>query len=292
MVGEIWFMLAAMAVLMCCCAVAGYWIARWIGFSAAVMLAGAVTAMMLIFAQYLSDSVWVAQVVPARMLLVFGNWLPLLAGMLAGVGWVISPRRAWGKAVILGVLVACALYLPYRWLFEEHPAARNVWLGSLCLQTTNATCGAAAAATLLNSVGIASNESEMTRLCFTTWRGTPLHGVIGGLARKTEGTPWRVKVMKTDLKSLLQLGRPAILRVGLDDDASTDTRYVRQWGWMPGVAHMVVLSEVNADGRLRIADPSTGWEGWEPEALDVLWQGIAIVLEPRDPSSESMLASK
>lgn len=290
--GEVWSMFAAMAMLVCCCAVGGYWVARWIGFSAAVVMAGLVTALMLIFAQYLSDSVWVAQIVPARVLPVFGNWLPLLAGMLAGIGWVISRRQAWVKALILGILVVCAMYLPYRCLFEEHPAVRNVWMGSLCLQTTNATCGAAAAATLLNAAGIDSDEDEMTNLCFTTWRGTSLHGVIAGLAKKVEGTPWRVKVINTDLKSLAQLGRPAILRVGLDADASTTTRYVRRWGWIPGVAHMVVLSEVNPDGRLQIADPSTGWEQWDPEALDVLWHGIAIVLEPRDSSAAPVLVSR
>ena len=290
--GGIWFMLAAMATLMCCCAVAGYWIARWVGYSPAVVLAGLVTAAMLLFAQYLSDSVWIAQVIPARALLVFGNWLPPLAGMLAGIGWVISRRPAWIKGVILAILLVCAICLPYTWLFAAHPTVRNVWLGDLCLQTTNATCGAAAAATLLNSVGIASDEQEMTDLCFTTWRGTPLHGVISGLAKKTAGTPWRVKVLQTNAQDLMKMGEPAILRVGLDSDASRTSRYVQRWGWIPGVAHMVVLSQVDADGRMRIADPSTGWETWNPETLNVLWQGVAIVLVPRDPRPAPVMVSR
>ncbi len=195
------------------------------------------------------------------------------------------------KVVILGILVVCAMCLPYRWVLAERPTVRNVWLRSLCLQTTDATCGAAAAATLLNSVGITSDEQEMTGLCFTTWQGTSLHGVIGGLAKKIEGTPWRVKVLKTDAQSLKQLGRPAILRVGLDSDALKTTRSVQRGGWIPGVAHMVVLRRVYADGRVRIADPSTGWETWNPDTLNVLWQGVAIVLEPRDPTPAPVIVS-
>jgi len=165
-------------------------------------------------------------------------------------------------------------------------------MGDLCLQTTGATCGAAAAATLLQSVGISSNEHEMADLCFTTWSGTPLHGMIRGLTKKTEGTPWRVRVLKTDVRGLEKLDSPAILRVGLSGDASPKSRYVRQWGWLPGVAHMVVLSGFGRDGRLRIADPSTGWETWEPKALDVLWQGVAIALERREPVKSSVIVSR
>ena len=290
--GEIWLLLGAMVLCVAGCATAGYWAARRVGYSVTLVSCGVVAAGMLIFGRYLADGVWIAQIVPAWMLPIFGNWLPPMAGFLAGAGWVISRRQPWAKAVPLGVLILCAMYLPYRWIFEDHPEVHNRWAGPLCLQTTDATCGAAAAATLLRSAGIRTTEHEMVDLCFTTWRGTPLHGVIRGLAKKTEGTPWRVKVMNANAAELARLGRPAILRVGLDGTASPDTRYVRDWGWQPGVAHMVVVYQVRPDGMLNIADPSTGWESWDPEALDVLWQGIAITLEKREPGNASMVMSR
>lgn len=290
--GEIWLMLAAMALCMFGCSAGGYLVARRVGYSLAVVLAGLTAAAMLVFGRYLADSVWTAQIVPARMLPVFGNWLPLLAGVLAGIGWVISRRPVWVRVVPLGLLLLCAIYVPYRWLFEEHPAVRNIWAGDLCLQTTDATCGAAAAATLLQSAGIPATEHEMVDLCFTTWRGTPLHGVVRGLAKKTEGTPWRVRVVRINEQALAELDRPAILRVGLDEGTTPNSRYVQQWGWVPGVAHMVVVTRFGPDGRLSIADPSTGWESWDHQALDVLWQGIAIYLEPQDWQDTSVVVMR
>lgn len=292
----IWTMLSVMTLCMLGCAGAGYFLARRIGHSPAVVAAGLTAAAMLLFGRYMADSVWIARFVPAAILPVFGNWLPLLAGMLAGIGWAISPRPAWVKTATLGGLLVCAIYVPYRWLFDEQPLVQDAWAGDLCMQTTDATCGAAAAATLLRTAGISANEHEMAELCFTTWRGTPLHGVIYGLAKKTEGTPWQVRIAHMDQQTLAQLGRPALLRVGLEEDASPSSQYVRQWGWMPGVAHMVVATKPLAGGRFTIGDPASGWESWNQEALDILWQGIAIYLEPRSetgaqqPSPTQVLA--
>ncbi len=276
---DIWMMLGLMLVAITACAAAGYLTTRRLNRSVAVVLAGLISAGMLVAGKYLSDSVFVAGVVPARFLPIFGNWLPMMAGLLVGVGWVLSHRSVPMKVVVLGMLLVAAMYLPYRPLFEERPQVRNRWTRSgVCLQTTGATCSAAASATLLNAIGIETSEKEMAELCFSTWRGTSLHGLLRGISEKLKGTPWRVRAAEMSKEDLARLKHPAILMVGLDELNAGNLKYVKDWGWIPGVEHSVVLFRAG-DGRLDIGDPSTGRESWRLETLDVLWRGVAIVIE-------------
>lgn len=262
-------------------AVAGFLTAKRLPRNVAVLLAGVVTACMLLFGRYLADSVWVATIVPARMLPVWGNWLPLMAGLLAGIGWVLSSRPNAMKVAVLGMLVLLSMIVPYRPLFAERPTANvETWYRGVLQQTTNATCAPAAAVTALDRVYVETTEAEMVNLSFTTWRGTSLHGLMRGLAVKLAGAQWRPVAAQLTRDDLENLQGPAILFVGLPVDAPPDPRFVR-WGWQPGVAHTVVFLGIRPDGRLDIGDPATGREGWSEEALSVLWKGIAIVLEPR-----------
>ena len=277
----IWLMLAAMVLCTAICAVGAYLLGRKLPHSVSVVLAGLAVAGMLIFSRYGTDSVLVARMVPAKWLPVFGNWLPPLAGMMAGFSWVIGHRGKRTKIVLLGFFVALSMYLPYRRLFGPRPEVANQVERGVFMQTTDATCGAAAAATLLSTVGIESSEREMVDLCFSTWRGTSLHGIVRGLAVKLEGTDWRVRARKMPADELADLEAPAILEVGLQDGLPTDERYITEWGWIPGVVHTAVMFDVLPGGYLDIGDPTTGRERWRPEALEVLWQGVAITLERR-----------
>ena len=274
-------MFAGMAVATLVMALGGYALARSINRNVAVLLAGVLAAGMLLFGKYLSDSVWVASIVPAWMLPIWGNWLPLLAGMLAGVCWVLSDRSRLMKAMVLGALALLSLTIPYRAVFAERPAAqRGEWMAGVLHQTTDATCAPAAAATALRIVGVQSTEAQMVDLSLTTWNGTTLHGVMRGLAVKLATEPWRPVAMRLTTADLRNLKGPAILFVGLSEDVPPEERFLR-WGWRPGVAHTVVLMGARSDGRFDIGDPSTGREIWTDDALRVLWHGVGIVLEPR-----------
>ena len=279
---EIWLILFIMLICMGSCAAGTWLIARKLPRSANVVLAGLSTAAMLLFGRFLTDSVWIADIVPARWLPVFGNWLPLLAGLLVGFGWEISSSDKRTKAMLFGALLLLSLVLPYRMLFQSRPAVTNQWQYGVCLQSTDATCGAAAAATLLSTVGISSTEEEMVNLCFSTWKGTSMHGIIRGLAVKLQGSEWRVRAREMSVQDMEKLEASAILEVGLQNGIPEDLRYVTQWGWILGVQHTAVLFGVMPDGNLDIGDPTTGREIWRPEALKVLWQGTAITLERRD----------
>ena len=278
---EIWLMLFIMLMCMAICAVSAWLMARKLPRSVNVVLAGLSTAGMLLFGRFLTDSVWITGVVPARWLPVFGNWLPMLAGLLVGFGWVISPSGRRTKSILFGTLMVLALVLSYRRLFEARPAVISQWRNGVCLQSTNATCGAAAAATLLSTVGVSSSEEEMVNLCFSTWKGTSIHGIVRGLAVKLEGTKWRVRAREMTVGELAELEASAILEVGLRNGIPKDLRYVTRWGWIPGVEHTAVMFGILPDGNLDIGDPTAGREIWRPEAVEVLWQGTAITLEKR-----------
>jgi len=171
------------------------------------------------------------------------------------------------------------------------PVARDIspahWSDVVCPQTTDATCSAASATTLLHTVGIAASESEIARLCLTRREGTTMLGAYRGLRRKTEGTPFYVRVLTgTDLRALWQIvgdGGPVLLSVGIDywQRGHIDPRYESLWGWTPGKRHAIVLFGFLPDGKLDIGDPSIGREQWKSEALSILWHGDALQIVPR-----------
>jgi len=80
-----------------------------------------------------------------------------------------------------------------------------------CGQTTDYSCGAAAAATMLARLGISSDEREMVFLCGTTaLTGTDEFGVCRGLRNKLAGTGSRVGIVRTDWEGLRRRALPAM----------------------------------------------------------------------------------
>jgi hypothetical protein len=80
-----------------------------------------------------------------------------------------------------------------------------------CGQTTDYSCGAAAAATMLARLGVPSDEREMVLLCGTTaLTGTDEFGVCRGLRNKLVGTGSRVGIVRTDWEGLRRRPLPAM----------------------------------------------------------------------------------
>ncbi len=100
-------------------------------------------------------------------------------------------------------LVATALIDPAD--FEGVPGAEGN-----CPQTSDYSCGAAAAATLLARLGVTADEGEMVGLCGTTaLSGTDEFGVCRGL-RKKLGAGYRIEVVRTDWEGLRRRPLPAM----------------------------------------------------------------------------------
>ena len=258
-------------------------LARRLSQPALTVLALCVVGTLLHYIRSLWYDVRLAHWLPVSNLIVVGNWLPLFAAMLAGVAWEKTRGSSWrryGSAAALGCTALYALFYP---VLGSVPRCENRWdwMGN-CLQTTDYTCSAASAATLLRAHGIQSSEQEMARLCLTR-HGTSWQGLYRGLKLKTAGTKWDVQVVACSHHDLSQLKGPMIISVGLDSTAPGDSEFTREFGWVPGVNHSVILLGFTSYGSAVIADPTQelSREQWDDGTLEVLWRGYAIRLVER-----------
>jgi hypothetical protein len=245
------------------------------------VLALATVAVLLVYIRWFWDDVRLARFLPVPNLIVVGSWFLPLIGILAGLVWGRirnSHIRRWISTTLLFVT---ALYATVEPVLGEAPTCRNQWEAGVCLQTTRSTCSAAAAATLLNRVGIPAAEQEMADLCLTR-QGTTWKGIYRGLKLKTSDAPWEVEVFRASIDDLRsgQSG-PAILEVELRPDALVDICYQTEWGWIPGTPHSVVFLGMSARGGFLVADPSVGREEWTAQDLALLWTGAGMRLVPR-----------
>lgn len=240
--------------------------------------------------------VHLANWLPFSSLIVLGNWLPLLAAMLGGVVWQRTRDCVWRRGlstVALGGTAGYALLFP---MLGYVPKCQDHWdrMGN-CLQTTRFTCSPACAATMLKAHGIDATEQEMAELCLTR-QGTSWQGLYRGLKLKTAGTKWDVEVADCTADELFQYGntRPMILSVGLDKSESRDGEYTREFGWIPGVNHSVILHGFTKSGCAIIADPTQELcrEQWDREMLHTLWRGYAIRLVERQQVDDLSLAQR
>jgi hypothetical protein len=129
----------------------------------------------------------------------------------------------------------------------------------VCLQTSDYTCGPAAAAALLHWYGISATEREMAELCGTRagFGGTSECGLMRGLRRKLAGD-----------------GRPWIRRCSYEELTAPSLVSLRHV-WLQGHCTMVV--DVGDEG-VTLVDSQSG-RCWLPrERFERAWTGSAITL--------------
>ncbi|MCP4505181.1 MAG: hypothetical protein GY826_02160, partial [Fuerstiella sp.] len=173
------------------------------------LIAVFIVTLIVIYVYTVWGQLWIVRWIPLPSVIILSNWFPpLLAALAAVVWWRLDPSplaRRLPIIVLLGVAAAFSLtyFVPaeppecgYKWVLPEPP---TVW--PVCLQTTRHTCSAAAAATILNTLGIESSEQEMAHLCLTR-SGTTWLGLYHGLATKLIGTNHRVEFFEGSLQDL------------------------------------------------------------------------------------------
>lgn len=240
------------------------------------------------YAFFLYDRLVLAWLVPVPGIAVLGNGLLLpLSVFLSALVAPSIQGTVWRKAGFLPPLVALGAWHAFGPLAGAPPAtvAKATLTDGVVRQTSESTCSAASAATLLIYAGIPASESELAALCFTRSAGTPMLGTFRGLAKKCKGAPFGVRVLSwatvAELKAACRTG-PVMLSVGLDRwQRGYDPRYVTEWGWSPGSRHAIVLFGFLPGGKLDIGDPSVGREKWDEDALAVLWNGEGVPLVRR-----------
>jgi hypothetical protein len=226
------------------------WVARCLPGWAAAGIAAATIAAMLAYTHYLWYDVALARLLPFSNLIVIGNWYPLMAGMLAGVVFSAVKANWLRRSVVLTSLLSVGAYAMVAPLLGKPPECGDRWTDDgICLQTTDKTCTAACAATLLKMHGIDACEQEMADLCLTR-EGTTWMGLYRGLKMKTADTPWDVEVVSCSPEELLlEKPGPMVLMVGIEAGADGSRILRREEGWIPGVGHSVVLLEAPKTGR-------------------------------------------
>jgi Peptidase C39 family len=241
-------------------------------------LAAGVVILMGFYTRDVWDQMIVAEWLPYSSLIILGNWFPLGIGALAGLAWERVPpplaRRVFAVLMLFGS-AAYSVYYPFR---GEVPECKDRWRRGVCLQTTQATCSAASAATLLRVYDIATTEQEMAELCVTR-QGTSWWGLYRGLKLKTAGTKWDVQVVSGTASELqASPDQATIIFVRLTADAAEENPRYLDEGWIVGTSHAVVLFGIHEDGTCLIGDPSSGREVWSRKALELLYQGRGMRL--------------
>jgi len=242
----------------------------------------AVVGALVLYVAFLYDRLTLARLLPVADVMVLGNVIPVLAGAITGLLWAAPGIGRLRKIALLVTLSMATLRVVAAPWVGSRPVCGDVWEKGVCRQTTGASCGAAAAATVLAAHGIAASEAEMADLCLTRI-GTSRLGLYRGLKLKTAETGYRVEVFSGDVAKLRAkvADGPVILFVGLRRGLRADPRYARNWGWTPGLRHVVVLFGFKEGGFIEVGDPSVGRERWRTRALDVLWDGQGLQLVPR-----------
>ena len=280
--GDLYLGLLILAVISAATFAAGRTIGRRVSPRAANWLSLLTVASLVAYIGCVWDKAFLVGLLPFSNLIVLGNWCPLEAGFLGGLASTQFATSFWRRGVtVIGLLVAGVVVALFP-LLGVAPCCGNAWSEGICLQTTNQTCSAASAATLLKLHGIDATEQEMADLCLTR-RGTNWMGLYRGLKMKTAGTKWNVEVFSGSADELRNRC-PAILSVGLASEAQGDRLYQAELGWRPGMRHSVVLLGFVTD-LVEIGEPTpdAGRERWTNRDLHELYleQGMRLVRRAR-----------
>ncbi|MCA9139181.1 MAG: hypothetical protein KDB00_20550 [Planctomycetales bacterium] len=256
----------------------------------------------LVFAFGLSNRLSWAGAFPTPAALCWSNWVPIFLGFTAGLALEVSALRLhWRRGVSfsLSVIAVSFLAMPVirPMLFPIKIDETAIWKNGVCLQSHEASCGPAAAATLLHqnallttspinfptgqwaSPPLPSAERMMSIACLTSSQGTSSLGLVRGLRIAVAGNQQTVRVADPDpIKWLIKNQLPNIAVVRFTDDH--DNGPVRRLLGANGEGHAVVVHSRTEDGKWRVADPAVGWRLWDDDRFRQVFTGEAIYLAP------------
>lgn len=226
------------------------------------------------------DAWWPLFLFPVTELIFLGDWSAPCAALLAGLTLTAPHPTWWRRTVIAASLMLVVNIVTWSPLWRSLPPMSDTWEGVCCLQSTDSTCAPAAAATLLHLYGITSREDTLARDCLTTDHGTSRWGLWRGLRLATADSVYRVRASDGDLE-MVMAHLPAIISVVLTKKQNEfDPRYAREWGWVIGQPHAVVLlGRGDRADTIRIADPKMGVEAWDESGVRALWNRQIFWLE-------------
>ena len=195
------------------------------------------------------------------------RWLLFpFAFCILGIGTLRMSRQA-SRAVVSTVAGALLAVASYRAgvaaTFNPADLSGTPNANGMCMQTSQYSCGAAAAVTFLAHLDITATEEEMARLCCTSAPiGTDPFSACRGLQKKLEGTGHDVEIRRCNWEDLRQCRMPvmAVINVGFMLD------------------HWVVVLSVD-DETVVLADPTNGLLHVSREKFLREWRHILIAMK-------------
>ncbi|MCC9609719.1 cysteine peptidase family C39 domain-containing protein [Blastopirellula sp. JC732] len=247
------------------------------------------------YAWFLWDNEVMSKWLPFSSLMVLGNWFPIGAAAMAAVVSNRLKDQGARRALPMGAMLCVGGFSAVYLVLGAAPQCGDLWSADgICFQTTQKTCSAACAATLLGQYGLPASEQEMAELCFTR-KGTSWKGIYRGLKLKTAGTDLQVNADKISFEQLAKLDRPVLIQVGIQQwEAIGNAHGIEaEEGWTPGTMHSVICLGVINESQVLIADPnpSIGIEIWPRESLERLWQGKALYFSTEDASHAGLIGN-
>lgn len=242
----------------------------------------------LIFGWCFSGKLGWAELLPASGIVYWSNWMPVLLSFAAGLARATPGLDRWRRpftvtALLLMAFVHLILPVGRPMIAPVQTGTRALWKGSVCLQSHESTCGAAAAATLLTMNGIPATERQMIDACLTSEHGTEPLGVFRGLNVGVRGYQSHAKIASRDPGDWVGKGElPNVALIRFDDfgPRSGSTR----WLLGPrGEGHAIVVVGFE-DGRWLLADPAVGLIRWSDADFRKRFTGDAIFLAGRKHS--------
>ncbi len=236
------------------------------------------------YLQYLWDRPLLSRLLPFSSAVILGNWLPVVGSFFLGVFLKTERITQVRRIVLASVMVGISGYSLAKPMLGQPPACIPSFNNrTLDFQTTNQTCSAACAASLLRMHGISATEDELSKTCLTR-RGTHWLGVYRGLKLKTANTNWDVvaeEVNPKDLfKSNMNYGILAMSFHSPEQGHAVDP----EWGFESHVGHTVLVLQSRSSILLDVFDPSPeyGHETWTADVFSRVKQSILLRLVPRD----------
>ncbi len=238
----------------------------------------------LLFAWFMAGGLFWARAVPGSGVVYWSNLMPIMLAFTAGLGVATPGLDRWRRPMTVTVLGSMAV------LYLLLPIARPLmapaglvdsghWSDRICLQSHEATCGAAAAATLLNLHGIPATEQEMIGRCLTSRHGTEPLGLYRGLKLATQPFHADVKIASRDPAEWIRQGQlPNVALIRFAN--SHQTGPIRRLLGPRGEGHAIVVLDFQ-DGQWILGDPAVGRVSWSDADFRRRFTGDAIYLTSR-----------
>lgn len=224
---------------------------------------------------------------PAAAVVLWSNLTPILLSFTAGLAYRSQRLPSWRRPVTIGLFAMLSLAFIVTPMLRATLTplkldSQATWREGVCLQSHPASCGPAAAATLMQLHGIHSTERALAKLCYTSQQGTePLRLFSGLMAASHSKSVLPAVASPNPDRWAVQNQLPNIALVQFEafqSERPNLSQPIHRLLGPRGEGHAVVVLGRTDSGNWLIADPAFGQTTWTSEQFRDRFTGDAIYL--------------